>query len=74
MMVATRSWSGLSVQGRRSGVVGTKADPDLAYCSAAGDTPREAVAEAEVAVEAWLEAARSSGREVPRPSARAIHA
>ena len=48
--------------------------PDLAFCSAFGDSPHEAVAEVEVAVEAWLEAVRSSGRPVPRPSARAINA
>ncbi|HEY1990755.1 MAG TPA: type II toxin-antitoxin system HicB family antitoxin [Acidimicrobiales bacterium] len=48
--------------------------PDLAYCSALGDSPHEAVAEAEVAIKAWLEAARSSGRPVPPPSARPIHA
>ena len=48
--------------------------PDLAYCSALGDTPHEAVAEVEVAMAAWLEAAKSSGRQAPRPSARAIHA
>jgi predicted RNase H-like HicB family nuclease len=48
--------------------------PDLAYCSASGETPHEAVAEVEVAIEAWLEAARSSGRPVPPPSVRAEHA
>lgn len=44
--------------------------PDLAYCSATGATPHEAVAEVEVAIEAWLGAAESSGRVVPTPSAR----
>ena len=48
--------------------------PDLAYCSALGDSPHEAVAEVEVAIEAWLETARSSGRPVPPPSARSVHA
>jgi predicted RNase H-like HicB family nuclease len=48
--------------------------PDLAYCSAFGDTPHEAVAEVEIAMEAWLDAARSSGRQVPPPSAHAVHA
>jgi predicted RNase H-like HicB family nuclease len=48
--------------------------PDLTYCSAVGDTPHDAVAEVEIAVEAWLEAANSSGRDVPQPSSRAIHA
>lgn len=48
--------------------------PDLAYCSATGETPHEAVAEVEVAIEAWLEAARSSRRPIPSPSTRAMHA
>jgi len=48
--------------------------PDLAYCSALGDSPHEAVAEVEVAMQAWLDAARSSGRQVPAPSQRAVHA
>jgi predicted RNase H-like HicB family nuclease len=48
--------------------------PDLAYCSAVGGTPHEAVAEVEMAIQAWLEAAMSSGREVPLPSPRAMHA
>ena len=48
--------------------------PDLAYCSAVGDTPHEAVAEVEIAINAWLEAAISSGRSVPKPSARMAQA
>jgi len=48
--------------------------PDLSYCSAVGDTPHEAVAEVEVAVIAWIEAAKTSGREVPKPSVRAVRA
>jgi predicted RNase H-like HicB family nuclease len=47
---------------------------DLAYCSAVGDTPHEAVAEVEIAIKAWLEAATSSGRAVPEPSARTAQA
>jgi predicted RNase H-like HicB family nuclease len=48
--------------------------PDLPYCSALGDTPHEAVAEVELAIEAWVEAASSSGRAVPQPSARIAQA
>ncbi len=44
--------------------------PDLPYCTAHGPTPHDAVAEVEVAMEAWLEAARSDGRPVPEPSSR----
>ena len=48
--------------------------PDLAYCSATGETAHEAVAEVELAIELWLEAARSSGRTIPTPSSRAVRA
>lgn len=48
--------------------------PDLAYCSALGDTPHDAVAEVEVAIAGWLEAAMSSGRLIPKPSARMARA
>lgn len=48
--------------------------PDLGCCSAFGDTPHEAVSEVEVAIEAWLEAARSSGLPVPSPSVPALRA
>lgn len=48
--------------------------PDLAYCSALGDTPHDAVAEAEVAIGAWLDAARATGRPLPEPSSRVAHA
>lgn len=42
--------------------------PDFEYCSALGSTPEEALAELQVAKEAWLKAARLSG--VPIPEAR----
>ena len=48
--------------------------PDLTYCSALGDTPHDAVAEVEFAIAAWLEAAASSGRSIPPPSARIVRA
>lgn len=44
--------------------------PDLRTCSAFGETPAEALAEVERARDAWLEAARSMGRKVPRPRYR----
>jgi len=47
--------------------------PDLEFCTAHGPTPHEAVAEIEMAIEAWLDAARSEGRSVPQPSAREAH-
>lgn len=42
---------------------------DLAFCSAIGNSPHEAVAEVERAMEAWLEAAVSVSRTIPAPSA-----
>lgn len=43
---------------------------DLRYCSAHGDTPAEAVAEAQVAMELWLEVARDNGKPIPLPTYR----
>ena len=48
--------------------------PDLSYCSALGDTPHDAVAEVEVAIASWLEAAWSSGQSIPPPSSRMARA
>lgn len=42
--------------------------PDLPGCSAFGDTPEEALREAETAIELWLEAARQIGKPIPEPS------
>jgi predicted RNase H-like HicB family nuclease len=39
--------------------------PDLKYCSAFGDTPQEALAEALIAEEVWLEVQVEKGRPVP---------
>ena len=44
--------------------------PDLGSCSAFGATPAEALAELEKAKAAWLEAARSAGKPIPRPRYR----
>ncbi|MGQ0663058.1 MAG: type II toxin-antitoxin system HicB family antitoxin [Pseudomonadota bacterium] len=49
--------------------------PDLKSCSAFGDTPAEALAEFQMAIEGWLEVARSEGRPIPEPRYRpAIYA
>jgi len=47
---------------------------DLPFCTAHGATPHDAVAEVELAAEAWLEAARATGGAIPEPSRRAIRA
>ena len=46
--------------------------PDLAACSAFGDTPEQALAEVERAKEAWLAAARDAGKPVPPPRYRPL--
>lgn len=48
--------------------------PELAFCSAHGPTPHDAVAEVELAVEAWLDGARATGRALPQPSGSARQA
>ena len=44
--------------------------PDLQSCSALGDSPAEALAEVERAMEAWLEVAREDGLPIPEPRYR----
>jgi predicted RNase H-like HicB family nuclease len=46
--------------------------PDLDSCSAFGATPEQALAEVTQAKQAWLEAARQSGKPVPSPRYRPI--
>lgn len=49
--------------------------PDLRSCSAHGDTPTEAVANIEDAIEGWLQVARDRGMPIPEPLyCRANHA
>ena len=46
--------------------------PDLASCSAFGDTPEDALRQVELAKEAWLAAAHAEGRPVPVPRYRPV--
>ena len=46
--------------------------PDLEACSAFGATAEEALREVQLAKQAWLEAARSAGKPVPRPRYRPV--
>jgi len=49
--------------------------PDLDACSAFGTSAEEALAEVELAKQAWLAAARDAGRPIPKPRYRpAIYA
>jgi predicted RNase H-like HicB family nuclease len=44
----------------------------LAHCSAFGATPEEALAQALIAKQAWLEAARQENRPIPKPRYRPV--
>ena len=46
--------------------------PDLKYCSAHGDTPEEALAEVQEAMEGWLEVAKDHGLPIPEPRYRPV--
>jgi len=46
--------------------------PDLRACSAFGETPEEALREALIARDAWLEAARAEGKPIPPPRYRPV--
>lgn len=49
--------------------------PDLKSCAALGDTPEEAIAEARLAIDGWLETARANGLAIPEARYRpAIYA
>lgn len=41
--------------------------PELAGCSAFGETEEEALKEAKVAIDLWLETAEKEGRQIPEP-------
>lgn len=44
--------------------------PDLKACSAHGDTPEEALAEVQIAMDGWLEVASEMGFPIPEPRHR----
>ncbi len=44
--------------------------PDLQACSAFGTTPRHALEEVQIAKKAWIAAAKSARRRVPKPMYR----
>ena len=48
--------------------------PELAGCMADGETYQEALANAEVIIEEWIETARTIGRQIPEPRGRIVFA
>jgi len=44
--------------------------PDLSYCSAFGKTPATALTQVQLAKKAWLAAAKSAGKRIPKPRYR----
>jgi predicted RNase H-like HicB family nuclease len=46
--------------------------PDLVHCSAFGATPEEALSEALIAKQAWLDAAKAEGKSIPAPRYRPV--
>jgi len=41
--------------------------PELAGCSAFGETEEEALKEVKVAIDLWLDTAEKEGRQIPKP-------
>jgi predicted RNase H-like HicB family nuclease len=48
--------------------------PELPGCAADGATYQEAVAEAEMVIQEWIETARELGRPIPAPRGRLMYA
>jgi len=46
--------------------------PELAGCSAFGETEEQALKEIKIAIDLWLSTARSIGRKIPRPQGREV--
>lgn len=47
--------------------------PDLPGCMSDGETPQEAIANVQDAIDSWIEAAQDLGRDIPQPSPQAAN-
>ena len=48
--------------------------PELPGCAADGPTYREALSQAEIVIDEWIETARELGRQIPEPRGRLLFA
>jgi predicted RNase H-like HicB family nuclease len=48
--------------------------PELAGCMADGQTYQEALANAEIVIQEWIETSRALGRPIPQPKGRLLYA
>ena len=48
--------------------------PELAGCMADGATPEEALKNAEMVINEWIETAKELGREIPQPKGKLLYA
>jgi predicted RNase H-like HicB family nuclease len=48
--------------------------PELPGCAADGPTRQEALSNAEIVIQEWIETARESGRPIPEPKGRLLFA
>ncbi len=48
--------------------------PELPGCMADGETYREALENAEIIIEEWIETAKGLGRDIPEPRGRLLYA
>jgi len=48
--------------------------PELSGCMADGQTPQEALANAQVVIREWIETAQELGRPIPEPKGRLLFA
>jgi len=48
--------------------------PELPGCAADGETYKEALANAEIVIQEWIETAKELGRQIPTPKGRLVFA